>query len=89
MGKLDGDGEVQMPSIVLWWGPGRRTSASQKNLAGALIGILSSRGKVHFDGCVAEPLQIITAILPGSKWSCILLRIVWQKRTCGVTNFTR
>ena len=34
--------------------------------------------KVHFDGCVAEPLQIITAILPRSKWSCILLRIVWH-----------
>ena len=26
--------------------------------------------------CVAEPLQTIAAILPGSKWSCLLLRIV-------------
>ena len=31
---------------------------------------------MQFEGCVAEPLQTITAILPGSKWSCLLLLIV-------------
>ena len=34
----------------------------------------------QFEGCVAEPLRTITAILPGSKWSCLLLRIVLQER---------
>ena len=27
---------------------------------------------------VAQPLKTITAILPASKWSCLLLRIVLQ-----------
>ena len=27
---------------------------------------------------MAGPLQTITAILPGSKWSCLLLRLVLQ-----------
>ena len=33
---------------------------------------------VLFEGCVADPLQTITAILPGSNWSVLLLRIVMQ-----------
>ena len=32
--------------------------------------------RVQFEGCVAEPLKTITAILPGSKWSCLVLRIL-------------
>ena len=31
---------------------------------------------MQFERCVAELLQTITAILPGSKWSCLLLLIV-------------
>ena len=31
---------------------------------------------MQFEGSVAESLQTITAIVPGSKWSCLLLRIV-------------
>ena len=27
---------------------------------------------MEFQGCAAEPLKAITAILPGSKWSCLL-----------------
>ena len=27
---------------------------------------------------MVEPLQTTTAILTGSKWSCLLFRIVWQ-----------
>ena len=33
-----------------------------------------------------EPLQTITAILPGSEWSCLLLRIVLQDASSEVTN---
>ena len=32
----------------------------------------------QFEGCVAEPLQTITAVLLGSIWSCLLLCIVLQ-----------
>ena len=34
--------------------------------------------RVQFEGCVAEPLQTVTAILLGSKLSFMLLRIVVQ-----------
>ena len=36
--------------------------------------------------CVVEPLQTITAVLPGSKWSCFLSRIVLRDALSGVTN---
>ena len=35
---------------------------------------------------MAEPLQTITAILPGSKWSCPLSRIVLQDALSEVTK---
>ena len=37
-----------------------------------------SQRRVQFEGCVAGPLQAITAVLFRSKWSCLLLRIVLQ-----------
>ena len=43
-----------------------------------LFGHFEHQRRVWFEECVAEPLQIITAILPGSTWSCPLLRIVSQ-----------
>ena len=36
--------------------------------------------------CVAEPLWTSTAILPGSKWSCLLLRSVLQDALSEVAN---
>ena len=56
---------------VFW--PGRRTSASQGRCC-----YFEHQRRVQFKGCVAGPLQTITAILPGSKWSCMLLRVVLQ-----------
>ena len=41
---------------------------------------------MQFEGCVAEPLQTIPAILSGSKWSCLLLRIVLQDALSEVTK---
>ena len=35
---------------------------------------------------MAEPLRTIMAILPGSKWSCLLLRIVLQDALSEVTK---
>ena len=37
-----------------------------------------------FEGCVADPLQAITAFLPSSKWLGLLLRIVVQDAMCEV-----
>ena len=41
---------------------------------------------MQFEGSVAEPLRTITAILPGSRWSCLLLRIVLLDAFSEVTN---
>ena len=41
-------------------------------------GYFEHQRHVQFEGCVAEPLQTITATLPGSKWSRVLLRIKLQ-----------
>ena len=45
--------------------------------------------RVQYEGSVAEPLQTITAILPGSKWGCLLLRMVLQDALGEVTKITR
>ena len=39
-------------------------------------GYFETQRRVQFEGCAAEPLRTITVILPGSKWSCLLLRNV-------------
>ena len=44
-----------------------------------LCGYFEHQRRVQFKGCAAERLTIITAILPGTKWSCLLLRIVLLK----------
>ena len=41
---------------------------------------------MQIEGCVAEPFRTITAILPGSKWSCLLLRTVLQDALSEVTK---
>ena len=41
---------------------------------------------MQLEGCAAESLRTITAILPGSKWSCLLLRIVLQDAISEVTK---
>ena len=51
-----------------------------------LCGYFEHQRRVQFGRCVAEPLQTITAILPGSKWRCFLLRIVLQDALSEVTK---
>ena len=41
---------------------------------------------MQFEGCVEEPLRTIAATLPGSKWSCLLLRIVLQDALSEATK---
>ena len=72
-------------SASLWSGSGQRTSAFQERSYECCEDTLSTRRK-QFEGCVAEPLQTITAILPGSMWSCLLLRSVLQDASSEVTK---
>ena len=51
-----------------------------------LCGYFEHQRRVQFEGCAAESLRTITAILPGSKWSCLLLRIVLQDALSEVTK---
>ena len=51
-----------------------------------LCGFYEHQRRVQFEGRVAEPLRTITAILPGSKWSRLLLRVVLQDPLREVTQ---
>ena len=79
----------RMPSsglVFLRCGPGRRTSASQGRSCGFFVGIFEHPRRVQFERCVAEPLQTISAIVPGSNWSCLLLRATLQDALSEVTT---
>ena len=76
-------GRVSLPVV---WARAAHFSFQRKILR-VLCGYLEHQRRVQFEGCVAKPLQTITAILPGSKWSCLLLRIVLQDALSEVTKF--
>ena len=73
-------------SVFLWCGPGLRTSVSQQRSRECCAVFHEHPRRVLFEGCVAEPLRTITAILPGSKWSRLLLRVVLQDPLGEVTQ---
>ena len=50
-----------------------------------LCGYFKHQRRVQFERCAAEPLTKITAFLPGSKWSCLLSRVVLQDALNEVT----
>ena len=64
-------------SLLVVWAKATHFSFPRKRLL-VSNGYLEHQRRVQFEGCVAEPLQTMTAILPGSKWSSLLLRIVLQ-----------
>ena len=76
-------GRVSRPVVWEW---AAHVSFPRKILR-VLCGYFEHQERVQFVGCVAEPLQTITDILPGSKWSCLLLRIVLQDALNEVTKF--
>ena len=51
-----------------------------------LCGYFEHQRRVQFEGFAAEPLRTITVILPVSKLSCLLLRIVLQDALSEVTK---
>ena len=74
-----GSGEsLSSGTVSQLYGHGRRISTFPRMILRVLCGNFEHQRRVQFEGCVAEPLHTITVILPGSKWSCLLLRIVLQ-----------
>ena len=58
-------------------GPGSAFQILQADFARAMW-LFEHQRRVQFEGCVAEPLYTLTAVLLAPKWSCLLLRIVLQ-----------
>ena len=71
-------------SVPVVWAWATHFSFPRKILR-VLCGYFEHQRRVQFGGCVADPLTTIPAILPGSKWSCLLLRIVLQGALSEVT----
>ena len=78
----------QRPSSwsVSQWGAWATHFLFPSKILRVLCGYIEHQRRVQFEGCVAEPLQAITANLPGSKWSCLLLRVVLQDAPSEVTR---
>ena len=73
---------VSLPVVWAW---ATHFSFPRKVLR-VLCGYFEHQRRVQFEGCVAEPFQTITAILPGSKLSYLLLRIVLHDALSEVTK---
>ena len=73
-------------SFPVVWGWATYFSFPRKRLR-VLCGYFEHQRRVQFQGCVVEPLQTISAILPGFKWNCLLLRIVLQDALSEVAKF--
>ena len=89
------DGKAKSREQLLWFWTWRRLlrelvsqwyGRGQRKIFRVLSGYFEHQRRVQFEGCVGEPLKTITAILPWSKWSCLLLRILLQGALSGVTR---
>ena len=74
--------QVSLPVVWAW---ATRFCFPRKILR-VLCGHFEHQRRVQFEGCAAEPLTTITAVLPGSKWSCLLLHIILQDASSEVTK---
>ena len=73
---------VSLPEVMAW----ATNFSFPREILRVLCGYFEHQRRVQFEGRFAEPLQTITAILPGSKWSSLLLRIVLQDALSEVTK---
>ena len=73
-------------SFLVVWAWATHFSFPRKILR-VLCGYFEHQRRVQFEGCAAEPLTTMTAILQGSKWNCLLLRILLQDALSEVTKF--
>ena len=71
---LDLEKAFERVSLLAVWASATHFSFPRKILW-VLCRYFEHQRRVQFEGCVAESLKTITAILPGSKWSCLLLRV--------------
>ena len=71
---LDQAKALERVSLPVVWAWATHFRIPKEDFASA-VGVLREH---QFEGCAAEPLTTITAVLPGSKWSCLLVRIVLQ-----------
>ena len=84
---LDPAKAFERVSLLVVWAWATHFSFPRKILR-VLCGYFEHQRRVQFEGCAGEPLQI-TAILSGSKWSCLHLGIVLQDALSEVTkNYT-
>ena len=72
-------------SIPVVWAWATHFSFPRKILR-VLCGYFEHQWRLQVEGCAAEPLTTITAILSGSTWSCLLLRFMLQDALSEVTN---
>ena len=73
-------------SVFLWSGPGRRTAASQGRSCGCFVGILSTRGECSSKDVRQNHSRPSRPSCRGSKWCCLLLRIVLHDALSEVTK---
>ena len=71
-------GEEELVAVDLLLGLGNALQFPKEDTASAVRVFLSTRGECGSKDVRRKTLQTITAILPRSKWSCLLLRLVWQ-----------
>ena len=96
-GKAQGEGQgalalvldlakaLERVSLLVVWAWATHFSFPRKILR-VLCECFEHPRRVQFEGCVAEPLQTISAILPGSKWSCLPPRIELQDALSEITK---
>ena len=72
---------VGLPEVWAW----ATHFSFPKKILRVLCGCFEHQRRAQFEGYAAEPLQTITAILPGSRWSCLLLLVVSQDALSEVT----
>ena len=82
---LDSAEAFERVSLAVVWASATHFNFPRKMLR-VLCGYFEHQRRVQFEGCVAEPLQTITDILLGSKWSCWLLRFVLQDASSEVVK---
>ena len=73
---------VSLPVVWAW----ATYFSFPRKILRVLCGYFEHQRRVQFEGCAADPLTTITAILPGSKCWYSLLRIVLQDALSEVTK---
>ena len=76
---------LERVSLPVVWACATHFSFPRKTLR-VLCGYFEHRRRIQFEGWSAAPLMTIKAILPRSKRSCLLLRVVLQDALSEVTR---